>query len=310
MRNYEHQPVLLKEALEALAICPDGYYIDGTFGRGGHSQGILDSLSSNGRLLAFDKDPQAMDRAKLNMSDPRFHFHRGSFCQMEQELQTLNWPKVDGILLDLGVSSPQLDDEKRGFSFTKKGPLDMRMDPTVGESAAQWLSHVSEKQLADIIYELGEERFSRRIARRICEARKESQLLTTDTLANIVASAIPRREKNKHPATRTFQALRLFLNDELGELRQVLEQSLGLLNQNGRLVVITFHSLEDRIVKQFMQRHSGKLNQEPLNLPILPVKPLIDLRIVNKVIKPTEAEINSNPRSRSAKLRVAARVIE
>ena len=306
---YQHRPVLLTEAMEALAIHPEGYYIDGTFGRGGHSEQILQSLGPQGRLLAFDKDPAALEHAAGSIKDERFFFHRGSFCDLEKQVHSMGWSnKVDGILLDLGVSSPQLEDASRGFSFMKKGPLDMRMDPTKGESAAEWLTHVPEKTLANIIYDLGEERFSRRIAHRICKARAEAPLTTTEALADVVASAIPRREKHKHPATRTFQALRIFLNNELDELHQVLEQSLHVLKNKGRLVVITFHSLEDRMVKQFMQRCSGRRSDVPANLPILPSAIQSTLRIIGKVIKPTLEELDDNPRARSAKLRVGERV--
>ena len=306
--NNKHQPVLLEEAIDALSIRPDGYYIDGTFGRGGHSKAILKALGPQGRLLAFDKDPMAMACAE-EIKDERFFFHRGSFCDLEAQIDALKWhEKIDGILLDLGVSSPQLDDAARGFSFMKKGPLDMRMDPTKGESAAQWLSYVSEKTLADVIYQLGEERFSRRIARRICEKREVTPFTTTEALSEVVASAVPRCEKHKHPATRTFQALRIFLNDELGELEKILEQSLRVLKDKGRLAVITFHSLEDRIVKHFMQRCSGERSDIPADLPIFPADIIVDLRIVGKVIKPSAVEVDNNPRARSAKLRVAERI--
>lgn len=304
----DHQPVLLPELLMALAIKTNGIYIDATFGRGGHSQAILDRLGDQGRLIAIDRDPEAIRYAKEKMHDPRFFIKHGAFSELEKIAREEDVVgKVDGILLDLGVSSPQLDDAKRGFSFRFDGPLDMRMDPTKNISVAEFLATVKEEKLADILFEYGEERFSRRIARAIVAARNETPITTTLRLAEIVAKANPAWERDKHPATRAFQALRIFINDELNELKKILDQSVNILKINGRLAVISFHSLEDRIVKEFIRRESQG-SDIIRHLPIPDRQQNNKLRSLGKVIKPSAAEININPRSRSAKLRTAERI--
>lgn len=290
-----HVPVLSEEAIEWLAIRPDGAYVDATYGRGGHSARILEQLSPSGRLLALDRDPEAArDAAERFANDRRFEFVRTPFSGLAEVLNERDLAgRVEGVLMDIGVSSPQLDDAARGFSFMQEGPLDMRMDPAAGESAADWLNRVEEAELADVIYQYGEERFSRRIARAIVLRRESVPFATTVDLAEVIAGAVPRREHRIHPATRSFQAIRIFVNDELGELRAALTASLEVLAPGGRLVVLSFHSLEDRLVKRFMRNVS---QAEPMRL-----------RIVRRLIRPGEAETASNPRARSARLRVAER---
>ena len=304
-----HHPVLLEEALDALAIKPAGIYIDGTFGRGGHSRAILGLLGPQGRLLAIDKDPAAVQVAHEEFTaDQRFTIQRGSFAMLKRMVEQTGVAKrVDGILLDLGVSSPQLDDADRGFSFLKDGPLDMRMDPETGRSAAQWLDHAPEQEIVRVLKEYGEERFARRIARAIVTARAEHPIASTKRLAEIVSAANPKWEQGKHPATRTFQAVRIHINRELEDLEAGLEQSVELLAGGGRLVVISFHSLEDRCVKRFIQREArgGDL---PPDLPLTQDQLAIRLRPVGKAIRPDAEEITANPRARSAVLRVAERV--
>ena len=250
-----HKPVLLEETLTALNIKPDGCYVDGTFGRGGHSQEIIKQLGENGKLLAFDKDPQAITTANaIAANDDRLHVKQGSFTQLEQTINELGWKgKVDGIFLDLGVSSPQLDDAERGFSFRFDGPLDMRMDPDHGMSASQWLASAEERDIMMVLFDYGEEKFARRIAKAIVEAREEQPINTTKRLASIVAAANPSRERNKDPSPRTFQAIRILINQELEDLKTCLSQAVDILAPGGRLVVISFHSLEDRIVKRFIR---------------------------------------------------------
>lgn len=306
-----HLSVMLDEALHHLAIKPNGAYIDGTFGRGGHSQHILKMLGENGRLLAFDRDVTAIEceRAKQLSQDARFKLIHAPFSEMGKVITELKLNgKIDGILLDLGVSSPQLDDETRGFSFMNDGALDMRMDTTQGLSATQWLEQVDEKTLTQILFDYGEERFARRIANAIVTTRITQPIKTTRQLAKLIEDTIPFREKHKHPATRSFQAIRIAVNNELGELNAVLEQSVKLLGSTGRLVVISFHSLEDRIVKRFMRNESGVKH----NVGKLPIKETdIEkgvLNVLSKAIKPTADEIVKNPRSRSAVLRVAERI--
>lgn len=300
-----HQSVLLQESLTQLAIKPSGLYLDGTFGRGGHSQAILAALNQDGRLIAFDKDPAAVDYAHEHINDSRFSIVHASFVQMRKVLEERGLlGKVDGILLDLGVSSPQLDEAARGFSFMREGPLDMRMDTTDGESAAEWLRHVSEAALATVIFEYGEERFSRRIAKAIVEARKLTPITTTKQLAEIVAAVVPKREPFKHPATRTFQAIRIFINAELEDLAVGLTHCLDALKEGGRLVVISFHSLEDRIVKQFIKQYSQP-PVLPRNIPIKQAHFIPKLKAVGKPIFPLEQELSNNTRARSAVLRTA-----
>lgn len=307
--SFAHQPVLMPELLEGLNISSSGIYIDATFGRGGHSRAILNCLASQGRLFTIDKDPAAIAYAKANFNnDNRFYIQQGSFTELYDLAVKHNCVgKVDGIVLDLGVSSPQLDDPERGFSFMRDGPLDMRMDPSQGINAAKWLATVKEEVLANVIYMYGEERYSRRIAKAIVQARQESPITTTKRLAEIVATAHPAWEQHKHPATRTFQALRIFINKELDELRTVLTQCLTVLKVGGRLGVISFHSLEDRIVKQFIQQQA-KGDSFLSQLPIIDQQLNMRARSIGKAIKPSAAEKQRNPRSRSAVLRIMEKI--
>lgn len=302
-----HVSVMLNEALHYLAVQENGIYIDGTFGRGGHSRAILEKLGQSGRLIAFDRDVSAINSnsAQQLQQDSRFQLVHSPFS----EVSKLNLNRqIDGILLDLGVSSPQLDDETRGFSFMNDGLLDMRMDTTKGESAMQWLAKVDEKTLVQVLFDYGEERFARRIANAIITTRVTQPIETTLQLAKLIEDTIPFREKHKHPATRSFQAIRIAVNNELGELESVLKQSINLLNSKGRLVVISFHSLEDRIVKRFMRDESGvKQNVGKLPIKETDIEKGV-LNVLSKAIKPTAEEILQNPRSRSAVLRVAERV--
>ncbi len=306
-----HRPVLLEEALTALNIRADGQYVDGTFGRGGHSGAILDRLGPQGRLLALDKDPAAVAEGERRFGDdPRFTIRQTSFAGIGEVARTLGWlGRVDGILLDLGVSSPQLDDAARGFSFRHDGPLDMRMDPTSGPSAADWLAMAGEAEIARVLKEYGEERFARRIARAIVRARAEAPITTTGRLAAIVAAAVPTREPGKDPATRSFQAIRIFINRELEDLQAFLDQVLAVLAPGGRLAVISFHSLEDRLVKRFI-REQEKGDRFPPDMPVTVAQLQPKLRAVGKPIRPTETEVRENPRARSAILRVAERLGE
>jgi len=306
-----HLAVMLNEALLHLSIKKNGIYIDGTFGRGGHSGAILEKLGQTGRLIAFDRDLSAIEseKAKTLTKDTRFKLVHAPFSEMEKVVTEFNLNgKIDGILLDLGVSSPQLDDETRGFSFMNDGALDMRMDITKGESAAQWLSQIDEKTLVQVLFDYGEERFARKIAKAILTTRTTQPIETTRQLAKLIEDTIPFREKHKHPATRSFQAIRIAVNNELGELESVLKYSINLLNSKGRLVVISFHSLEDRIVKRFMRGESGvKQNVGKLPIKEADIEKGV-LNVLSKAIKPTAQEIAQNPRSRSAVLRVAERV--
>jgi 16S rRNA (cytosine1402-N4)-methyltransferase len=304
----DHQPVLLGEALEALAIREDGQYLDGTFGRGGHSRAILDRLGDSGRLLAIDRDPAAVRAARTHLgADPRVRIEQGNFAEMRAISARAGFKsEYDGVLLDLGVSSPQLDQAERGFSFMVDGPLDMRMDPTHGRSAADWINSAPEREIADVIRRYGEERFARRIARALVRAREESSIVTTARLADVVAEAVRTREPGKHPATRTFQAVRIHVNDELGSLRQGLDAALEMLAPGGRLAVISFHSLEDRIVKRFI-RHHAREDEVWRGLPQVPEHARPKLAAVGRAVRPSAVEIADNPRSRSAVLRVAER---
>ncbi|TCK17307.1 16S rRNA (cytosine1402-N4)-methyltransferase [Thiogranum longum] len=308
--SHQHQPVLLAQVLDALRVKPDGLYIDGTFGRGGHAAALLEKLGPEGRLLAFDKDPDALAFAASRFSgEARLLMREGSFDNLASEVSALGWQgRVDGIMLDLGVSSPQLDDAARGFSFMQAGPLDMRMNPQAGPSAAKWLAQAPEQQIADVLWKYGEERFSRRIARAIVNTRDESPITTTLQLASLIQSAAPGRERHKHPATRSFQAIRIFINRELEDLEAVLPQAVEVLAPGGRLAVISFHSLEDRIVKRFIrEQHRGP--QLPPDFPVIPEGYAPKLKPVGKQIRADEAEININPRARSAVLRVAERIV-
>ena len=299
--SFTHCTVLLNEAVDALHIQPDGHYIDATFGRGGHSRLILSRLSPAGRLTVFDKDPQAIEVAReIAAADARLSMRHEGF----KALGELEPASADGILMDLGVSSPQLDDPARGFSFRNDGPLDMRMDPTRGMSVAEWLAEADISQMAEVIREYGEERFAQQIAKAIDRRRQErGPVRTTAELAEIVAGAVKTREPGKDPATRTFQALRIFINAELEELQQALSASLKVLRPGGRLVVISFHSLEDRITKQFMAQHSKEVFDR--RAPFVAPKPMA-LRDVRRVM-PGDAEVAANPRARSAVMRVAER---
>lgn len=304
-----HAPVLLDEALAGLGVKPDGRYVDATFGRGGHARAIYMKLEASGRLLVVDRDPEAVSAARQQFGDDsRVQIAHGGFAALEQ-LVPAEWAArgIDGILFDLGVSSPQLDSAERGFSFTRDGPLDMRMDPGTGPTAAQWLAQVREAELARVIYELGEERFSRRIARAIVMRREQTPITRTTELAEIVAAAVRTREPGKHPATRTFQAIRMHLNHELEELERGLAASLALLAPLGRLCVISFHSLEDRAVKQFMRRHAS-VDPVYAGLPDIPARARPKLRLVGKAMKPGAAELAANPRARSARLRIAEKL--
>ena len=307
----EHLPVMYAEALQQLAIKKDGIYLDCTFGRGGHSQGILNLLGPTGQLLAFDRDSDAInsDYAQAMLADDRFKLKHSCFSQLENIVESAGLAgKIDGILLDLGVSSPQLDNPERGFSFLRDGPLDMRMDGSTGVSAEQWLSSVDEKDLVKVLFEYGEEKFARRIARAIVEQRVQAPITTTRQLALLIEDAVSVREKHKHPATRTFQAIRIEINGELDELKVVLEQSARVLMPEGRLVVISFHSLEDRIVKRFIRNESGA-KYNPGKLPIKEVDIAKGiLKKVSKALKADAQEIRQNPRARSAVMRVAERV--
>jgi 16S rRNA (cytosine1402-N4)-methyltransferase len=305
-----HKPVLLEETVSALLVQSDGIYVDGTFGRGGHSRAILARLGASGRLLGFDRDPEAVAIGQaLSAEDGRFSIHRGSFADIGRLLDEAGriGARLNGLLLDLGVSSPQLDTPERGFSFMADGPLDMRMDPDSGESAAQWLAQAGQGEIATVLREFGEERFANRIARAIVETRAQAQIRTTAQLAELVARAVPRREPGKHPATRTFQALRIQVNGELEALRDCLDQVCDLLAVGGRLAVISFHSLEDRLVKRFIRRES-KGPELPKGVPVRSVEVQGRLRPIGKPVHPTGVEEALNPRARSAVLRVAERL--
>lgn len=301
-----HVTVLLKEAVDALAVKPEGVYVDGTFGRGGHSREILRQLGPKGCLIVFDKDPAAMEVAHA-MGDSRLIAVHAGFANLKDKLREQRVEKVDGVLLDLGVSSPQIDEASRGFSFRMDGPLDMRMDTTRGRTAAEWLAEVDERELTEVIADYGEERFAKQVARAIVAARARGPIDTTRQLAKIVAEAVLTREPGQDPATRTFQALRIFINQELEELSLVLPQCVDVLAPGGRLAVISFHSLEDRIVKRFMQGEA-RPDKLPPKLPIKAVDlPQPRLKLVGKPVRPGEAETRANPRARSAVMRVAER---
>ena len=302
-----HETVLLNEAVEALQVRADGVYVDGTFGRGGHSRLVLEKLGARGRLIALDKDPAAVAAGRA-ISDERFRLEHSGFEHMGEVLGRLGIDRVDGVLLDLGVSSPQLDDKQRGFSFRFDAPLDMRMDTSRGETAAEWLATAEEGELAEVIRDYGEERFARQIARAIVAARQEREILTTKQLADIVAQCVHTREPGKNPATRTFQAVRIYINRELEELESVLPQCVDHLKAGGRMVVISFHSLEDRMVKRFM-REMAEGDKLPKGVPIRAVDvPQGKVRVVGKPIRASGAEVAANPRARSAVLRIAERL--
>jgi 16S rRNA (cytosine1402-N4)-methyltransferase len=306
-----HETVLLDEAVKGLNIIEGGIYIDCTFGRGGHSRAILERLGASGHLLALDKDLDAVNsmNAQQLLKDARFELEHGSYTTLESQVKKRGWAgKVSGVLMDLGVSSPQLDQAERGFSFMKDGPLDMRMNRASGETAEEWLAIVEEETLRQIIRRYGEERFAKRIANAIVIAREEQPLTTTHQLASIVEGAIPVKEKGKHPATRTFQAIRIHLNGELSELADLLSQSVSVLRKGGRLSVISFHSLEDRISKRFI-REQSKGGDFPKDLPVRASAYQPVLKAVGKKIKASQDEVDRNPRSRSAVLRVAEKML-
>ena len=305
-----HKAVLLKEAVEALITNPDGLYIDGTFGRGGHAALILSQLSETGSLMAVDKDPKACEVAKKKFSkDARFEIKQASFADIRKLItEKQHEGTVSGVLLDLGVSSPQIDDPIRGFSFLRDGPLDMRMNPSCGISAAEWLSTAKENDIAQVLKDYGEERYSKRIARAIAAARADKPITRTGQLAAIVKEANPAWEKDKHPATRAFQGIRIFINQELKDLESVLPDILEIMAVGGRLVIISFHSLEDRIVKRFI-RDQEKGKTIPRGLPVMEKDIVRRLRSIGKIVKPSSLEIKGNVRARSAVMRIAEKLI-
>lgn len=310
--NYQHKTVLLDEAVNGLNLRSNGIYIDGTFGRGGHSRLILSQLGPEGRLLAIDRDPQAI-AAAAEITDPRFSIIHGPFSDMATYVRELGLEgQINGVLLDLGVSSPQLDDAERGFSFMRDGPLDMRMDPTRGLSAAEWLMKAEEEDIAWVLKTFGEERFAKRIARAIVERNRLEPMTRTHELATLIANASPFREKHKHPATRSFQAIRIYINSELEEIERALNGALEILSPEGRLSVISFHSLEDRIVKQFIRHHS-RGPQVPAGIPLTEAQLCSQggrkLKALGKM-KPSSDEVSANPRARSSVLRFAERTVE
>ena len=307
MNAYQHQAVLLEEAVSSLRIREDGIYLDGTFGRGGHSRAILSRLTEQGRLFTLDKDPQAVAAGRQELgTDPRFSIVQGSFAEIDRLAREWQIERnLDGILLDLGVSSPQLDNPERGFSFRNEGPLDMRMDPTKGVSAAEWLAGTPEREMARVFWEFGEERHARRIARSIVKARQQQCMETTTQLAQLIEATIGKKEK-KHPATRCFQAIRIAVNNELGDLAAGLEASIRQLRQGGRLVVISFHSLEDRLVKRTFKEAArpGKVLRNVPEHPDWTPR----LKLIGKAIRASEQETSANPRARSAIMRVAEKL--
>lgn len=305
--GFAHRPVLFQEALDALAIRSDGVYLDGTYGRGGHSGGILDRLGPTGRLIALDRDAEAVDWArKQHAADPRFRIVHGAFSGVGAVARELDVAgALNGILLDLGVSSPQLDDAARGFSFMNDGPLDMRMNRTTGITAADWLAQAEEREIVGVLRDYGEERFAKRIAHALTAERTQRPFSTTGHLAAVIARAHPRWEPGRHPATRAFQAIRIFINGELEELEQALAQSIQLLAPGGRLAVISFHSLEDRRVKRFMREKSA--GKAPKGLPLPDDQIRRDLTLIGRATHASAAELAVNPRARSAVLRVAER---
>ncbi len=311
MSGGQHRPVLLGEVIDALAIRPDGLYVDGTYGRGGHSREILQRLGEQGRLLVMDRDPQAIAAAEAEHGeDQRVTIIHDEYAQLDNYLERLGWlEQVDGLLLDLGVSSPQLDDAGRGFSFQANGPLDMRMNPEQGQSAADWLMTADEKEISDVLWRLGEEKYSRRIARRIVAQREQESLRDTAQLAELIRQCVPAGREKKHPATRSFQAIRIRVNRELEQLQQLLDSLFRVLCIGGRVAIISFHSLEDRLVKRFFRKESTA-PALPRGLPLRESERDLGqrLRLIGKAIKPTPQETEDNPRARSAVLRIAERI--
>ncbi|MFL0806192.1 MAG: 16S rRNA (cytosine(1402)-N(4))-methyltransferase RsmH [Oceanobacter sp.] len=306
--DFSHTTVLLEPTVAGCLNDPNGIYIDGTFGRGGHTRLLLSRLGPNGQVIGFDKDPRAIETGlQLEQEDPRFKIVQTSFADMKASLEALGISRINGVLLDLGVSSPQLDDAERGFSFMRDGPLDMRMNPDQGLSAAEWLAVTPEAEIARVLKVYGEERFSRRMARAIVLARAEKPIERTLELANLLKEANPAWERHKHPATRGFQAIRIAVNNELGDLEQILDQSVELLLPGGRLSVISFHSLEDRIVKRFI-RDQERGKSLPPEVPVMDEQLGRTLKKMGKAIMPTSEEIAVNTRARSAVLRIAERL--
>lgn len=308
--NASHAPVMHDEVIEALAIKPNGHYVDGTYGRGGHARSILAALDADGRLIVMDRDPQAIADARATLgADERVTIIHDDYANLKERIAGLDLlEQIDGILLDLGVSSPQLDDAQRGFSFQHNGPLDMRMNPEQGESAAEWLQRADEAEIARVLWEFGEERQSRRIARKLVEVRETQSIDDTATLASIISSVLPRPKNHKHPATRSFQAIRIHINEELSQIQQMLETILDVLKVGGRMLVISFHSLEDRLIKRFIKAQSTQ-PRIPRGLPLRDseINSVLRLSAIGKAIKAGAAELAVNPRARSAVLRVAER---
>lgn len=306
----EHITVLLNEAVDALVKDPDGLYVDCTFGRGGHSRLVLEKLSEKGGLIGIDKDPRAIQTGKeLEAEDSRFSICHGSFADLKNWIALKGEDKpVAGILMDLGVSSPQLDEAERGFSFMKDGPLDMRMNTEAGQTAAQWVASAKEEEIADVFYQFGEERCSRRLAKAIVERRRLEPFERTLDLAQVIKDAHPKWEKNKHPATRAFQGMRIYLNNELGDLQDALQYATDSLDKHGRLVVISFHSLEDRMVKRFI-RDKEKGPQLPPDIPVMEADFPKEIKHIGKAVKPSKEEVDVNVRSRSAIMRIAEKLV-
>lgn len=305
--NARHDPVMRAEVLEALAVRPDGVYVDATYGRGGHARAVRRRLGGSGRLLVMDRDPEAVAAARAELgADPRVAVAHAPFSRLAGVVRGAGLAAADGVLLDLGVSSPQLDDPRRGFSFSADGPLDMRMDPGSGEPASAWLNRAEAGEIARVLRRYGEEPHAGRISRAIVAARGEGPIETTGRLARIIAAAVPRAEPGRHPATRSFQAIRIFINRELEELEAALQQALEVLSPGGRLVVVSFHSLEDRIVKRFLRRHA-RGDDFPPGVPVTADRLRPRLRLLGRARRPAAAEVAANPRARSAVLRAAER---
>ena len=309
--EFSHAPVMHDEIMRHLNIEPDGIYVDGTYGRGGHAKSILSQLGKNGRLIVMDKDPEAIKAARESLGDDaRVTIFHDDYANMSEALSAVELKQqVDGVLLDLGVSSPQLDDATRGFSFQKNGPLDMRMNPMQGESAAHWLRRAEEKEISRVLWELGEERYARRIARKIVEVRETQDIEDTATLSALISACVPSNKNKKHPATRSFQAIRIHINRELAHISLLLDSIFDILKIGGRLLVISFHSLEDRLIKRFFRLHSTR-PKLPRGLPVRDSELLstIRLNVIGKAIKAGAVELSLNPRARSAVLRVAERI--
>jgi 16S rRNA (cytosine1402-N4)-methyltransferase len=308
--EFIHAPVMVREVVAALQVKSGGNYIDATFGRGGHSAALLAAMDTSARLLALDQDPQAIAFGRQQYAnEPRISFMQKNFTAIDTCANEVfgSGPQVDGIVFDLGVSSPQLDDAQRGFAFLRDGPLDMRMDPAADMSAADWLQHVDEAELVQVLFRYGEERYARRIAAAIVRARGEQAITRTGQLAEIVSAAVPKREPGKHPATRTFQAIRIYINRELESISNALPKALSVLKPRGRLAVISFHSLEDRIVKRYF-REQGRGDPYPVDLPVPADQLAPQLKLVGKAQRPTAAELAANPRARSAVLRVVEKM--